>query len=127
MTEDQFNAFCRSLPATSHVVQWGDAHVWKVGGKVFVFGRWEEGQGRFSFKVTDVSYEILKEMPGLRPAPYLASRGLKWIQHFAKPGLSGKELKDYFRQSHSLVAAGLSKKKRKELGLESDGSKNPAR
>ncbi len=27
-----------SLPATTHVVQWGGAHVWKVGGKVFAVG-----------------------------------------------------------------------------------------
>jgi predicted DNA-binding protein (MmcQ/YjbR family) len=117
MTREEFNAFCRALPATSHVVQWGGAEVWKVGGKVFAIGRWDEGEPRFTFKVSDLSYEILQDMPGLRPAPYLASRGLKWIQHFAKPGLSDEELKDYFRQSHSLVASGLSKKKQVELGL----------
>jgi predicted DNA-binding protein (MmcQ/YjbR family) len=119
MTQDQFNAFCRKLPATSHVVQWGGADVWKVGGKVFVIGRWEDGAPpRVSFKVTDLAFEILQEQPGLRPAPYLASRGLKWIQLFEKPGLSDADLKDYLRQSHRIVALGLSKKKRAELGLD---------
>ena len=33
MTYEEFNAFCGSLPATTHVVQWGGADVWKVGGK----------------------------------------------------------------------------------------------
>ena len=61
--------------------------------------------------------ELLKEQPGLRPAPYLASRGMKWIQHFAKPGLSDAGLRDYVRQSHAIVSQGLSKKKRIELGL----------
>jgi predicted DNA-binding protein (MmcQ/YjbR family) len=118
MTPKQYNAFCKSLPATSHVVQWGGAHVWKVGGKVFVIGRWDEGEEpRFSFKVSELAYEILQHQPGLRPAPYLASRGLKWIQHFARPGLSDPDLKDYLRQAHAIVAQGLSKKKRKELGL----------
>jgi predicted DNA-binding protein (MmcQ/YjbR family) len=118
MTNEEYNAFCGALPATSHVVQWGGAHVWKVGGKVFVLGRWhEDGEPSFSFKVSELSYEMLKELPGLRPAPYLAARGLKWIQHYAKPGLSDEDLKDYFRQAHSLVASGLSKKKRIELGL----------
>ena len=42
MTYEEFNLFCRSLPATSHVVQWGGAHVWKVGGKVFAIGGWEK-------------------------------------------------------------------------------------
>jgi predicted DNA-binding protein (MmcQ/YjbR family) len=117
MTYEEFNDFCRALPATTHVVQWGDSHVWKVGGKVFVIGGWQNDEPSFSFKVSDLSFEMLKEQPGLRPAPYLASRGLKWIQHFAKPGLSDRELKDYFRQSHSIVAMGLSKKKRIELDL----------
>jgi len=58
-----------------------------------------------------------KEQPGLRPAPYLASRGLKWIQHFAKPGLSDSELRDYIRRSHFIVSQGLSKKRRIVLGL----------
>jgi predicted DNA-binding protein (MmcQ/YjbR family) len=60
---------------------------------------------------------MLKEQPGLRPAPYLASRGMKWIQHFAKPGLPDKALRDYIRQSHAIVSQGLSKKRRVALGL----------
>jgi predicted DNA-binding protein (MmcQ/YjbR family) len=118
MTHDKFNAFCRSLPATSYVMQWGGAHVWKVGGKVFAIGGGEAGKPGFSFKVSDLAYEILQDQPGLRPAPYLASRGLKWIQHFGRPGLSDAALRDYIRQSHHIVAQGLSKKRRIELGLQ---------
>jgi|SRR6516162_7430135 len=88
MTYKEFNKFCRALPATTYVVQWGGSHVWKVGGKVFAIGGWQEDEPSFTFKVSDIAYEMLKEQPGLRPAPYLASRGMKWIQHFAKPGLS---------------------------------------
>lgn len=117
MTYEDYNAFCASLPATSHVVQWGGAHVWKVGGKVFVIGGWAKDQPSFSFKVSHIAYEMLQEQPGLRPAPYLASRGMKWIQHYSKPGLTDEELKDYIRQSYHLVAQGLSKKKQRELGL----------
>jgi predicted DNA-binding protein (MmcQ/YjbR family) len=121
MTYKEFNTFCRSLPATTHVVQWGGSHVWKVGGKVFAIGGWREHEPSFTFKVSDIAYEILKVQPGLRPAPYLASRGLKWIQHFAKPGLSDKTLRDYIRQSHAIVAQGLSKKKQLALGLIAEG------
>jgi predicted DNA-binding protein (MmcQ/YjbR family) len=117
VTKEKFNAFCRSLPATSHVVQWGGADVWKVGGKVFVVAHFDGESPTFSFKVTPLAFEMLKEQPGLRPAPYLASRGMSWIQHYQKPGLSDAELKDYLRQSHRLVTQGLSKKMRKELGL----------
>jgi len=117
MTYEEFNAFCRTLPATTHVVQWGGADVWKVGGKVFVIGGWESDEPSFVFKVSDVSFVILKEQPGLRPAPYLASRGLKWIQHYAKPGLADDDLRDYISRSYAIVGQGLSKKKRIELGL----------
>jgi predicted DNA-binding protein (MmcQ/YjbR family) len=62
---------------------------------------------------------MLKELPGLRPAPYLASRGLKWIQHFAKPGLSDAELRSYIHQSYRMVGQSLPKRTRIKLGLES--------
>lgn len=117
MTYKEFNAFCGGLPAATHVVQWGGCHVWKVGGKVFAIGGWQDEEASFTFKVGDIAYEMLGAQPGLRPAPYLASRGLKWIQHFAKPGLSDAELRDYIRQSHAIVSRGLSKKRRSELGL----------
>jgi predicted DNA-binding protein (MmcQ/YjbR family) len=117
MTYEKFNKFCRALPSTTYVVQWGGSHVRKVGGKVFAIGGWHDSEPSFTFKVTEISYEMLKEKPGLRPAPYLASRGMTWIQHFAKPGLSGAELRDYIRRSHLIVAQGLAKKKQVELGL----------
>ena len=117
MTYQQFNTFCGSLPATTYVMQWGGSHVWKVAGKVFAIGGWDTGQAAITFKVSPIAFEMLSNEPGLRPAPYLASRGLKWIQHYAKPGLSDKQLKEYLRDSHRIVASGLSKKKRAELGL----------
>ena len=121
MTEKEYNNFCRGLAATTHVVQWGGAHVWKVGGKVFAIGGWNDPPTLgITFKVTPLAFEILKDQPGLRPAPYLASRGMSWIQHYDKPGLTKKELKAYLTESHRLVAAGLSKKKRRELGLSVD-------
>jgi predicted DNA-binding protein (MmcQ/YjbR family) len=112
-----FNKFCQSLPATTHVVQWGGADVWKVGGKVFAIGSFEEGEEGYSFKTTPMDFEILKGQKGLRGAPYLASRGLKWIQHYAEPGLNDKQLRNYLELSHRIVASGLSKKRRLELGL----------
>ncbi len=117
MTYDEFNAFCRALPATTYVIQWGGSHVWKVGGKLFAIGGWVDEDAGFTFKVNDISYEMMKDQPGLRPAPYLASRGMKWIQHYARPGLADAELKDYLRESHRIVSLGLSKKKQRELGL----------
>jgi predicted DNA-binding protein (MmcQ/YjbR family) len=122
MTYDEFNAFCRTLPATTHVVQWGGADVWKVGGKVFAIGGWNAGNlAGITFKVSEFAYNVLRDMPGLRPAPYLASRGMKWIQHYAEPGLSDSDLKDHLTESHRLVSLGLTKKLQKELGLNQEG------
>ncbi len=117
MTYDEFNEFCRALPATAYVVQWGGSHVWKVGGKVFAIGAGRDDEPGYTFKVTGIAYELLKEQPGLRPAPYLASRGMTWIQHFGRPGLRDDDLRAYIRQSHLIVARGLSKKKQAELRL----------
>jgi predicted DNA-binding protein (MmcQ/YjbR family) len=99
------------------VVQWGGSHVWKVGGKVFAVGGWAVDEESFTFKVSDIAYEFLQEQLGLRPAPYLASRGMKWIQHYADPGLSDEGLREYILDSHHLVSLGLTKKKQIELGL----------
>lgn len=117
MTTDQFNAFCRALPATTTVVQWGGSHVWKVGGKVFAIASPNGRRPAITFKVNPIAYEMLQHQPGLRPAPYLASRGLKWIQRFEKPGLPDGELRAYIRESHRIVSQGLSTKQRIELGL----------
>jgi predicted DNA-binding protein (MmcQ/YjbR family) len=105
------------------VVQWGGSHVWKVGGKMFAVGGWnDEGVTGVTFKVSEIAFEMLKDQPGLRPAPYLASRGMKWIQHYGEPGLSDKDLKDYIAESHRIVSLGLTKKLQKELGLNQEPS-----
>ena len=118
MTYEEFNEFCGSLPGTSYVMQWGGSHVWKVGGKVFAIGGWnDERHSGITFKVSEIAFEILRDEPGLRPAPYMASRGLKWIQHYARPGLSDEDLREHLLLSYQIVAAGLSRKKRTELGI----------
>lgn len=118
MTLDDYNTYCASLTATTHVVQWGGAHVWKVGGKVFAIAGWSKQEAfAVTFKVSELAYEILKDQPGLRPAPYLASRGMKWIQHCAHPGLDEAGLRDYIRESHKIVASGLTRKLQRELGV----------
>lgn len=117
MTRQEFNTFCASLTATTHVVQWGNADVWKVGGKVFAVCGWNDGQDAYTFKASDIAYEVLQDQPGIRPAPYLASRGLKWLQVYRDPGLSDPELKDHIVMSYDMVVAKLTRKKRSELGI----------
>ncbi|MGQ0335291.1 MmcQ/YjbR family DNA-binding protein [Halomonas elongata] len=119
MTYDEYNDVCRCLPATTYVMQWGGSHVWKVGGKVFAIGGWEKlDTPAFTFKVSELDFEVLRDQPGFRPAPYLASRGLKWIQLYDGHQCPNDELSHYLGKSHHLVTMGLSKKRRRELGLE---------
>lgn len=118
MTYDQFNQFCRSLPATTYVVQWGNAHVWKVGGKVFAIGGWQQhDQPAFTFKTSDLNFDFLSENDGYQPAPYFANRGMKWIQQIDSSMEKNEELQYYLTESHRIVSLGLTKIKQKELGL----------
>jgi predicted DNA-binding protein (MmcQ/YjbR family) len=118
MTREDYDAFCAGLRQTTHVVQWGDASVWKIGGKVFAIGGWSHGKPfAVSFKCSRTSFAILSELPGLRPAPYLASRGLSWIQRIDDSALDDAGLQAYLRQSYSLAAASLPKRTQRALGL----------
>ncbi len=104
MTYEEFNAFCGSMPATTYVVQWGGSHVWKVGGKVFAIGGWEKSGGpAVTFKASELNFDILRDEPGFRPAPYLASRGMKWIQQYDFSGKRVEDLKYYVSESHRIV------------------------
>ncbi|MFC3053490.1 MmcQ/YjbR family DNA-binding protein [Kordiimonas pumila] len=117
MTRDEFDVFCAGLPATTHVIQWGSASVWKVGGKIFaICSTWTEGQhDKFSFKCTDLSYQILCELAGIIPAPYLARA--KWVQ-VQKPGtISDGDMKSYIEEAYGIVARKLTKAMQRELGL----------
>lgn len=130
MTYDEFNQFCGGLKATTYVMQWNNSHVWKVGGKVFTIGGLgKNGEPAFIFKTSELNYHFLSEKPGYRPAPYFASRGMKWIQQFGgdetQPKIEfeqsvealNEELSYYLHESYKLVSLGLTKKKQKELGL----------
>lgn len=119
MTYEEFNQFCGSFTATSHVVQWGDAHVWKVGGKVFAIGGWsKEKQPAFTFKTSPLNFDFLSDCEGYIPAPYFANRGMKWIQQTETSGRLDEELKYYLSESYRIVALGLSQRKRQELGID---------
>lgn len=116
MRHAEIEKYCLSLPAASLVVQWGDSHVFKVGGKVFaLLSAAEETPHSIWFKVSEDSFEILTQDPLIVQAPYFAKR--KWVCVTRLGALSAKEMKAYLARSHALVAAGLPKKLRGELGL----------
>ncbi len=88
---------------------------------MFAIGGWKKSDmPAFTFKTSDLNFEILGDQPGYRPAPYFASRGMKWIQKYDVPGTEEDELLYYLRESYRIVSLGLTKKKQKELGLNQD-------
>ncbi len=125
MNHNEFNQFCRSFPAATHVVQWGNSDVWKVGGKVFAIGtkrksstQSKSGEPAFTFKTSNLNFEFLREAEGYIPAPYFASRGMKWIQQVETSGKLDEDLKYYLSESYRIVSLSLTSRIRKELGLD---------
>ncbi len=102
---------CLSLPGVTESVQWGDQHVYKIGGKMFASigmdGRTFTGVW---FKAAPESFHILTREPGIGPAPYLARAG--WVMVERLDVLPDEHLRAYVGRSHALVAAKLPKKLR---------------
>ncbi len=117
MTRDEFNAYCGGLKAVTHVIQWGNASVWKVGGKIFaICSKWGAGDGqKIGFKCSDMSYALLCEQKDIVPAPYLARA--KWVQVETPEAMSDEDIKLYIQQAYTIVAGKLTKARRAELGL----------
>jgi predicted DNA-binding protein (MmcQ/YjbR family) len=116
MTPKAVEKFLLSFAGATRSIQWGDDHVFKVGGKMFaVMGPPDNKLHGLSFKAGESSFAILTKQKGIIPAPYLARA--HWVQLERMSALSDKELKAYLSRAHALVAAGLSKKKRAALGI----------
>jgi predicted DNA-binding protein (MmcQ/YjbR family) len=104
--------FCRSLPAVTMAVQWGDHQVYKVGGKMFAV---LTERGTASFKANDVAFEMLVETGQARPSPYMARARWLYVDHIRQ--FPPAELRQYIAASHALVAKKLTKKAQRALGL----------
>ena len=114
MRRNGFEAFIATLPAAVLVRQWRDDSVAKVGGKIFAL--LDRDPGEVWCKVSDMSFELLTELPGIRPAPYFARAG--WVAISVESPLSGDEVAAYVVEAHRLVAAKLSKRLRVQLGID---------
>jgi predicted DNA-binding protein (MmcQ/YjbR family) len=114
MTRTGFETFVAHLPAVSVVRQWRDDSVAKVGDKIFAL--LDQDPGEVWCKVSDMSYDILSELPGIRPAPYFARAG--WVAISVECPLSGEEVEAYVVEAHRLIAARMSRKRREALGID---------
>ncbi len=114
MRRNGFETFVATLPAVTLVRQWRDDSVAKVGGKIFAL--LDRDPGEVWCKVSDMSFDLLTELPGIRPAPYFARAG--WVAISVTSPLTATEVEAYVVEAHRLVAGRLSKKLRQQLGLD---------
>jgi len=112
VTPAAFDGACRALTGVTMGVQWGDDHVYKVGGRMFAVAA---PSGGCSFKVSDIAFEALTQTGRARPAPYLARA--KWVYFDDIAGLDPAEAADWLASAHALVAAKLTRAQRREIGL----------
>ncbi|TCS16107.1 MmcQ/YjbR family DNA-binding protein [Caulobacter sp. BK020] len=115
MTPEAFHAAALALPGATMTIQWGDDHVYKVGGKMFAVLGGAVGAGGFSFKASDVAFEVLSETGRAMPAPYLARA--KWLHIADLAAQDDDEVADWLKTAHGLIAAKLTRKARAEIGL----------
>jgi predicted DNA-binding protein (MmcQ/YjbR family) len=105
---------CLSFPGATVTLQWGNDHVFKVGGKMFaVIGIYAGKFHGLSFKAAADSFVILTQLPGIVPAPYLARA--QWVALDKLSALPAAELKAYLRRAYDIVAAGLPKSVQRKL------------
>ncbi len=109
----QFDKLCGNLSGATLVIQWGDSHVYKVGGKLFAMANKWEGAIAFILKTSPLSYEILVQQGIATRAPFL-SRG-NWVRISNPTPLSDSELAGYIKQSYDIIAANLTKATRTAL------------
>ncbi len=116
MTPDEFHHAALALKGATFEVKWGADRVYSVGGKMFAAaGPVGDPASRYSFKASDMAFEVLTQSGAAKPAPYLARA--KWVQLESMDALPDAELTAYLSQAHAIVAAGLTRKMRTELGL----------
>ncbi|KFL29892.1 hypothetical protein JP75_17415 [Devosia riboflavina] len=109
----QFDQKLAQRPGVTFVDQW-DARVAKVGGKVFCLLS-DAAPLRLVFKCGEDSFDILTALEGVEQAAYFAKR--QWVSVTEGSPLSADDLLAYIGRSHVLVAKGLTKKLRAELGI----------
>lgn len=109
----QYDKALTALAGVTFVDQW-DARVAKVGGKVFCLLS-DAAPLRLVFKCGEDSFDILTALEGVEQAAYFAKR--QWVSVTEGSPLGADDLLAYIGRSHALVAKGLTKKLRAELGI----------
>ena len=111
-----FRKAVATLPGVTLHEQW-DALVAKVGGKVFALCG--DSQNPIVFKVSELTFEGLTTLGGIRQAAYFAKG--QWVHVDKGAEISDADLKVYLREAHRIIAGKLTRKVQAELGLSDIG------
>lgn len=112
MDIESVRKFCKSLPAVTEDVKWGNDLCFLIAGKMFCVAGLS-GKLAISFKVKEDEFYELTSNPGIIPAPYVAR--YKWVLVHDMNRLSKKEFEHYIRQSYELIKSKISVKKLKNI------------
>ena len=115
MNIEDIQSFCKSLPAVTEDVKWGNDLVFSVGAKMFCVVGLSESPTTASFKVADEEFDEMSSRKWFKPAPYVAKYKWVFIEDITK--ISKAEWKRYLRQSYELVKAKLPPRIKKQLKL----------
>lgn len=113
MDIEQLRKICLALPGATEQVQWEDALVFKVGGKMFAVTHLEPARIWLTLKADPQEFADLTERPGIIPAPYLARA--KWIAIESSDALPQSEVTALVRKSYDLVLEKLPRNARASL------------
>ena len=117
MNEKALRRLTAGWPGVTAEVKWEDDLIFMVGGKMFC-GLAITGpkKGKLAFKVDEHRFLELTDRPGIVPAPYMARA--HWISLDDPSVLPAAERDALIRRAWELVAAKLTRKARRELGIE---------
>ena len=115
MNIEDIQAICRSMTSVTEDVKWGNDLVFSIGGKMFCVVGLDQSPTTASFKVSDEEFEEMCNLPGFKPAPYVAKYKWVWVDDINK--MKKSDWKKYLKQSYELVSEKLSGKMKKQLGI----------
>lgn len=112
-TQRGFAQHVATLPAATTNAQW-DSLVAKVGGKVFALCG--DSGDALVFKVTELGFEGLTSLRGIRQAAYFAKG--QWVHVEKGADIPEADLRAYIGEAHRIIAGKLTRRARAELGIE---------
>jgi len=116
MNHTQLKKFCSDLPAaTSHLaLPPSNILVYSVGEKNFAWFKTSDPEKwRFSFRVSPERFIELTDMPGIKPARYMAR--FHWVTIVDVRSMPEEYLKELVQWAYEKALSGLSVKGRKAL------------